>query len=271
MKILLTSLILAFCFSAFAQQQIILISKNLPQADTIWVFTPKKISKKAKIPAVILLHGYSGNYKQWNSIMDAQKYADDYGFILICPDGLYKSWYMNSPAKADWQYENFFFEELLPKMKAEFPVDTNKIFITGLSMGGHGALWLFLKNPNQFLSAGSTSGGVNLRDAIGKFGVPELLGNPEKDSDIWLQYSVINQIEKLAGSKKSIIFDCGSSDFFYQSNNALKQKCDSLKINATYISQPGTHNAAYWKKSIKQQFDFFAKQIIPNEPEAKIN
>lgn len=249
------------CFSVSAQKQLVFQSKNLPLADTTWIFTPKNLKKAQKVPAVILLHGWSGNYKQWNNIMDAQKYADEYGYILICPDGLFKSWYLNSPAKADWQYESFFFDELLPKLKTDFPIDSSKLFITGLSMGGHGALWLFLKHPELFKSAGSTSGGINLRDAIGKFGVPELLGNPEKESNIWLKYSVIQHIDKLAGTQKEIIFDCGSSDFFYQSNNALKQKCDSLKIAATYISQPGTHNAAYWKKSIRQQFEFFQKQI----------
>ncbi|WP_443937289.1 alpha/beta hydrolase [Pedobacter sp. MW01-1-1] len=261
MKISLTCIALFICSLAFGQKQLVFTSKNLPQADTTWVFSPKNLKKKTKVPAIILLHGYGGNYKQWDKIMDAQKYADEYGFVVICPDGLVKSWYLNSPAKADWQYENFFFEEFLPKIKAEFPIDSDKLFITGLSMGGHGALWLFLKHPEQFLSAGSTSGGINLRDAIGKFGVPELLGNPNKDSDIWLKYSVIGQIDKLKDSKKQIIFDCGSSDFFYLSNNALKKKCDSLHINATYISQPGTHNSAYWKKSIKQQFTFFSNLL----------
>ncbi|RNL50690.1 alpha/beta hydrolase [Pedobacter jejuensis] len=261
MKLLFTTLLSTLFLSAFAQEQIVFTSKNLPQKDTTWIFTPKHLDKSKKVPAIILFHGFGGNYKQWNNIMDAQKYADEYGYILVCPDGLIKSWYLNSPAKASWQYENFFFDELLPKIKKNYPIDTANLFITGLSMGGHGALWLFLKHPEVFKSAGSTSGGINLRDAIGKFGVPEILGNPDKDSDIWLKYSVIQNIDKLAGSKKEIIFDCGSSDFFYQSNNEMKRKCDSLKINATYISQPGSHNATYWKKSIKQQFDFFSKQI----------
>lgn len=248
-------------FTASAQKLTVFNSKNLPKPDTTWVFTPKNLTNKDKVPVIFLLHGFGGNYKQWNTIMDAQKYADEYGYIITCPDGLVKSWYLNSPAKADWQYENFFFDELLPKMKKDYPIDTANIFITGLSMGGHGALWLFLKHPDTFKSAGSTSGGINLRDAIGKFGVPELLGNPDKESDIWLKYSVIQNINKLAGLKKEIIFDCGADDFFYQSNNEMKKKCDSLKINATYISQPGTHNSAYWKKSIRQQFEFFSKQI----------
>lgn len=250
-----------FSTIAYGQKEFVLHSKYLPSPDTTWVFTPKNLIKDQKVPAVILLHGFSGNYKHWNNIMSAQKYADDYGFIIICPDGLYNSWYLNSPANPKRQYENFFFNEFMPKIKKDYPIDDSNLFITGLSMGGHGALWLFLKQPNLFRSAGSTSGGVNLRDAIGKFGVPELLGNPKQDDPIWLEYSVINKIEGLKGMDKEIIFDCGADDFFYASNNALKQKCDSLKIKATYISQPGNHNSAYWAKSIKQQFDFFKIRI----------
>jgi len=265
MKIFLLCLVSLFCVSAFGQKQVVFQSKNLPKPDTTWVFTPKKISKGQKFPAVILLHGWSGNYKQWNNIMDAQKYADEYGYILICPDGLFDSWYLNSPVMPQSQYESFFFDELLPKMKTDYPIDSNHVFITGLSMGGHGALWLFLKHPEMFKSAGSTSGGINLRDAYGKYGASALLGNPARDSEIWDKYAVTGNIDKLAGTNKEIIFDCGADDFFYQSNNKLKQKCDSLKIQATYISQPGAHNAAYWKKSIKQQFEFFQKQIIKSK------
>lgn len=264
MKHLLIVLITTFfCLSAFAQKQLVFNSKNLPRADTVLVYTPKNMNADKKLPVVFLLHGYSGNYKQWNSIMDAQKYADDFGYILVCPDGLFNSWYLNSPAKSNWQWESFFFDELMPKINAEFPVDKSNVFITGLSMGGHGALYLFLKQPELFKSAGSTSGGVDLR-TIGEYGVPELLGNPSADSNIRLQYSVIGNIEKLKGSKKQIIFDCGNDDFFYEINNALKEKCDSLKINATYTTQPGSHNSAYWKKSIKQQFAFFKRIVEGN-------
>ncbi|MGY3054634.1 putative tributyrin esterase [Pedobacter sp. UYEF25] len=262
-----STVLLICCFiylSASAQKQLIFNSKNLPRTDTVWVFMPHKIPKNKVLPTVVLLHGYSGNYKQWDGIMDAQKYADDFGYILVCPDGLFSSWYINSPAKKNSQYESFFFEELLPKIKTDFPVDTANVFITGLSMGGHGALYLFLKHQELFRSAGSTSGGVDLTDPIGQFGVPDLLGKPSKDSDIWLKYSVIGNIDKLQGSKKQIIFDCGNSDFFYHANNNLKKKCDSLKINATYTTQPGTHNTDYWRKSIKQQFAFF-KRIVEEE------
>lgn len=264
MKKIILSLfvVLALQQMGFAQEQIVYQSKNLPKPDTTWVFKPANYKKGEKLPVIFLLHGYSGNYKQWHNIMDAQKYANTYNFIIVCPDGLFSSWYLNSPVKPDWQYENFFFDELYPDIKNKYGVDDRNIFISGLSMGGHGALYLFIKRPELFSGAGSTSGGIKLSDGFGKFGLGDLLGNPPANDELWQKFSVYSNIDKLKGNPKPIIFDCGADDFFYQSNNQLKQKCDSLKLNVTYISQPGTHNKVYWAKSIQQQFEFFNKQIV---------
>lgn len=256
-KFILVFTLVVVSFYAKAQEQLVYQTKNLAKPDTVWVFTPKSYKSVDKLPVIYLLHGYSGNYKQWHGIMDAQKYADDYGFIIVCPDGLYSSWYLNSPAKSNSQYETFFFEELFPDINRKYKVDLQNIFISGLSMGGHGALHLFIKRPELFASAGSTSGGVKLNDSFGKYGLRDLLGNVEKDDPIWTQFSVIDNIQALKTLNKPFIFDCGSGDFFYQANNQLKQKCDELKLKATYISQPGAHNKTYWAKSIKQQFEYF--------------
>jgi len=256
-KVWLIVFLVGIAFLGKAQDQVVYQSKNLYKPDTVWVFKPKNYNEKQKLPLIYLLHGYSGNYKQWHGIMDAQKYADEYGFIIVCPDGLFNSWYINSPAKKDWQYESFFFDELFPDIIKRYKPDTSKIFISGLSMGGHGALSLFIKHPELFASAGSTSGGVKLRDFSTKYGLSDLLGNPSKEDEIWDNYSVVPNIHKLQNINKPFIFDCGSDDFFYTYNNELKQRCDELKLKATYISQPGTHNKAYWAKSIKQQVEFF--------------
>ncbi|WP_461789034.1 alpha/beta hydrolase [Pedobacter sp.] len=262
MKSTLCALLVFLCLKANAQEQLIYNSKFLSKPDTVWVFKPQNRPQTETLPMIFLLHGYGGSYKQWHTIMDAQKYANEYGFIIVCPDGLYQSWYINSPVKKDWQYESFFFDELFPDMLKRFKPDEKKIMISGLSMGGHGALYFFIKRPDLFMSAGSTSGGVQLTDAFGKYGLGDLLGNPPKEDELWKRYAVINNIDKLAAVNKPFIFDCGAADFFYQSNNELKQKCDQLKLKATYISQPGAHNKAYWAKSIKQQFDYFNRLLI---------
>jgi putative tributyrin esterase len=261
LKLIISFLLIAQVLHA--QDQLVYQSKNLPKPDTTWVFKPKNYKKLQKMPVIYLLHGYSGNYKQWDNIMNAQKYADEYGFIIVCPDGLFSSWYLNSPVQPNSQFESFFFGELYPDIQHKYKIDQQNVFITGLSMGGHGALSLFIKQPNLFSAGGSTSGVVRLTDGFGKYALPDLLGNPPKNDVIWKNYSVLENIDKLKGSNKAIIFDCGAADVFYEGNNLLKHKCDSLKINATYISQPGGHNRNYWQKAIMQQFAFFKAQVKP--------
>ena len=261
MRLLLIGFLLLSSIIATAQDQLVYKSKNLAKPDTTWVFKPQNYQQKDKLPVLFLLHGYSANYKQWHNIMDAQKYANDYGFIIVCPDGLYSSWYINSPVKSDMQFESFFFDELFPDIKSKYKMDANNVFISGLSMGGHGALYLFIKHQELFKSAGSTSGGIKLSDGFGKYGLGDVLGYPSADSELWQKHSVTTIIDQLKGNKKPFIFDCGSDDFFYKANTELKQKCDELKLNATYISQPGAHNNSYWAKSIKQQFEFFKSLI----------
>lgn len=261
MKIPLLLFFLLTGLSTHAQDQLVYQSKNLPKPDTTWVFKPKQHTQQNQMPVIFLLHGYGGTYRQWHGIMDAQKYADEYGFIIVCPDGLFSSWYLNSPVKADLQFETFFFSELYQDILKKYKADPKNIFITGLSMGGHGALHLFIQRPELFAGAGSTSGGIRLSDSFGKYGLGEILGNPPSESELWTRFSVIENIDKLKGNNKPIIFDCGASDMFYAANNQLKQKSDQLKLNATYISQPGGHNRAYWSKSIRQQFEFFRNQL----------
>lgn len=256
---------LLICFllsSAYANAQDLLTytSANLAKVDSVWVFKPTN-SRKEKLPMIFLLHGYSGNYKQWHSIMDGQAYADKYGFIIVCPDGLFNSWYLNSPVKANWQYEQFFFDELWPDVMKRYTPDAGKIFISGLSMGGHGALSLFISHPEKFKSAGSTSGATNLSTLGKRYGIDTVLAKGQPDAGTLLSYSVEGRIQALKGSDKHIIFDCGTEDGFNTMNNDLKLTLDKLKIKATYISQPGAHNRAYWAKSIRQHFEFFSAML----------
>ncbi len=248
-----------------AQDQIILKSGYIAKPDTIWVFIPVdyKNDVNSNYPVVYLLHGWSGNYHQWNDIMDCQSYANEFGFIIVCPDGLHDSWYINSPVIKESQFTDFFFSNLMTFISDNYNIDSNNIFITGLSMGGHGALYLFAQKPELFRSAGSISGVVDLSFCPDKYSIDNNLGlskqNPDKE--ILNKYSVIGNIEKIAASDKEIIFSCGTEDPFYEINNAFRKKCDELKIKAIYISSPGGHNYEYWKSAIKYHFQFFGQKI----------
>jgi S-formylglutathione hydrolase FrmB len=256
---------LAFQLSVKAYKQHVLTSKNIAKADTVWVFTPSTYDENPakKYPMVYLLHGWSGNYHQWNDIMDCQAYSDRYGFILVCPDGLYDSWYINSPAKEQSQFATFFFSDLMPFVEKNYRQDPENIFITGLSMGGHGALYLFASKPELFRSAGSLSGVLDLTDWLDSYSIKDYLGITGKKtgSDRLKAFSVTGNIKSIAESGKEIIISCGSADEFLGINNDFKTKCDDAKIKATYITGPGKHDYSYWESAIGYQFIFFENMV----------
>lgn len=245
-----------------AQDTITIFSqKNLKQSDSILVFKPQQKSS-TKYPVVYLLHGHNANYKSWSKLTDLQKLANQYQFIVVCPDGLKKSWYLNSPNVDSVQYESFFLDELMPTVKQKYPVDDKNIFITGASMGGFGAMYMMTKHPQLFVGAGSTSGVLNLRySAFRKTTIAYLLGAYDDKNTLYDEYSPVNNLQALKNLSKALIFDTGTEDYLYITSKQFRQQCDVLKIKATYIAQPGGHTGGYWSKSILKHFEFFSAHL----------
>ncbi len=251
-----------------SQTQHVLHSPHVSIPDTVWVFTPAYYADSQSItnPVVYLLNGWSGSYHQWNDITDCQEYANRYGFIIVCPDGLHDSWYINSPALQNSRYADFFFLDLMPFIAGRYRADPENIFISGLSMGGHGALYLYASKPELFRSAGSLSGVLNLSCAWNEYGIDRYLGIKGKRSgrQMLKHYSVIGNIGKIAESGKPIIITCGTSDQFYGINHDFRQACEERKIPLTCITSPGGHDNAYWKSAIGYHFDFFNRIVRSN-------
>lgn len=262
MKIILFLLAsLLFIAKIYSQDMLIIEAEYIPYPDTTLVFTPNDYVASKSYPLVILLHGWSANYKQWNNIADMQKYSNEYGFIIATPDGFYDSWYIDNPKKKNVQFEKFFWNDFIPKMYEEYNIDSSKIFISGLSMGGHGAMTLMLKNPDFFLSAGSMSGILDLTFFPDRWSIKEGIGSIKKYPEKWKLNSAYYLLGSIAGLDKHIIFDCGTEDFSYEVNNKFRERCRDLNIKATFISQPGKHNYEYWEKSIDDHFRFFDELI----------
>lgn len=242
-----------------AQQTFRLIPKNIPYTDSTLVFLPQNYSKEntKKYPLLFMLHGWSGNYKQWKSITNLQEYADKYDFIIVCPDGLYDSWYINSPQIPQQQYATFFFEELHPYLLQKYRIDTQNIFITGLSMGGYGAFSLFLQKPAIFKGVAATSALFDLSLFSKRFGLAKTLGGFELEA--WKKYNIIEQLKESEGKNKPIFFDCGTSDVFHANNVKFHQECKDLGLQVSFESSAGNHDKNYWKKSVATHFEFFNK------------
>jgi len=214
-------------------------------------------------PVVYLLHGWSGKYDNWAKKTDLGILSDQYEFIIVCPDGGYAGWYLDSPINKESQYETYIAKEVVQFVDSNYRTisETQGRFVCGLSMGGHGAISLLAKYPGTYAAAGSMSGVMHLNDSTQRYGIIELLGEYEKNKDQWEKYSAINQIEKLAGHKKGILIDCGIEDRFIESNRAIHKKLMDLNIKHVYIERPGGHSWDYWTNALEYHLLFFKKTL----------
>lgn len=122
----------------------------------------------------------------WLQITDLRSLSERYRMIFVCPDGE-KSWYWDSPLHAESQFETFISGELPAWIDARYPTIAAREgrAITGLSMGGHGALWNAVRHPDVFGAAGSTSGGVDIRPFPDSWEMKEQLGELKDNPARW--------------------------------------------------------------------------------------
>ncbi|MDA6069159.1 esterase family protein [Flavobacterium sp. AC] len=233
------------------------------------VITPEGYKKSSKkFPVVYLLHGYSGNYATWvKSFKDVGKQVDKYGFIVISVDGNYSSWYFDSPIDPTFKYETYIINELIPFVDNKYKTIASREgrAISGLSMGGHGALYLSFRHQDVFGAAGSMSGGVDFSPFPDKWDIKKRLGTITEYPENWEKNTVVNMLELVKDNKLKLIIDCGVDDFFIDVNRNLHTKMLALKIDHDYIERPGQHNIKYWENSLKFQLLFFDNFFTENK------
>lgn len=256
--------VLASALHAGTKFEIFRSQNNLHCNDTVAVYSPSLYPGKTDLPTLFLLHGYSGSWKDWGSHTDLQDLCDRTGWRIICPDGFYASWYLDNADKSKMQWRTFFWEECWPFLQRKYGLDPKKTFITGLSMGGHGAMNLFLDHPEYFAGAGSMSGVLDLRYSSGsKQLIAEILGraNVEKCDD----QSAVTRLDRLAamGSEqarsKLLIISCGTEDnTFLPAARIFETRCKELGLKYMSYYSPGKHNWKYWPEVLPYFIAWFS-------------
>lgn len=246
-------------------------TKYLSTPMKLIVYTPDAASKGTRFPTVYMLHGFSGDYTNWSSKEPRlAELSDAYGMVLVFPDGR-DSWYWDSPVDSSLQMESAITRDVVPYIDSHFPTinDRNKRAITGLSMGGHGSLWLASRHPDIWGNAGSMSGGVNILPFPKSWKMAERLGSYESNKGVWEQHTVINNIDALKAANLNIIFDCGVDDFFAAVNEDLHKRLLEAKVPHDYSSRPGKHTWEYWRNSALYHLLFFNEAF--RKADAKAN
>lgn len=212
-------------------------------------------------PVVYLLHGFGDTYMAWQNHVDLTKYANQYNFILVCPDAQ-DSWYFDSPIDHSFQFETYITQELRNYIENNYRTVNDRKYraITGLSMGGHGALWLAWRHPDLYGLCGSMSGAVDILTLKDRFKIDKRLGKYAANEASWKSHSVINLVPTLK-NEQFIIIDDGTSDFLIKENRALHASLQQHNIKHEYSERPGRHSWDYWMKSLEIHLKAFNNQM----------
>ena len=215
-------------------------------------------------PVVYLLHGYSGDYADWYDRVPVIKdLATEQNLIIVTPDGDYNSWYLNSYQDSTQLFHTYISQEVPGYVDAHFRTynDARYRGITGLSMGGHGALSIALQHPDWFGVAGSMSGVVDLRAHPDAWEISGRLGEYAADSLRWAAHSILPRAAAARGPFPHLIIDCGTEDTLLAENEALHQLLLERGVAHTYTARPGNHDWLYWQEAIRYQLLFFGERF----------
>lgn len=245
-------------------------SAAMRKAVPVTVILPDAYGKKERkgkeakhFPVLYLLHGHSGNHLSWVNGTPIRDLAEQYGLIVVCPDGGFSSWYLDSPEDPAWRYETFVSKELVAAIDGRFPTlpQRDSRAIMGFSMGGHGALFLAFRHPDVFGTAVSISGGADLRPFPGNWDIAKRLGSLEEHPDRWKEYSVITLAEKAEPGQLALSIECGVEDFFLQVNRNLHALLLERNVPHDYAERPGGHTGAYCVNALPYQVLFISNHL----------
>ncbi|MCW5913001.1 MAG: esterase family protein [Chitinophagaceae bacterium] len=240
-------------------------SKALRGMTKCVVITPDKYDANTdiRLPVVYLLHGYSGDFSNWvTRVPEIKEYADKYQLIIVCPDGK-NSFYLNNVNNNLPQYEDYIALELPAFIDSHYRTLSDKLFrvITGLSMGGHGAVVAAVRHQDVFGAAGSMSGVMDLVGRRMRKEIIDAIGDTSVEK-VGAFSSV--QLAEVREIKLPLIIDCGVDDPLLPGNRELHRVLTARKIAHDYIERDGAHSWDYWRNSIEYHLLFFRKWFDKN-------
>jgi S-formylglutathione hydrolase FrmB len=230
--------------------------------------------KARRYPALYFLHGLgqneqvlldSGGWSLIQDLWDQKKIGD---FLIVAPDGD-RSFFINS-RDGRQRYEDFFVKEFLPFIESHYRVREGRRNrgITGISMGGYGALHLAFAHPELFGSVSAHSAALIAKlpqanlGASGETALSRALGGSfgtPFDRAFWDRNSPFTLARNgplPAGFK--IYFDCGTDDTFGFNRGAQEfhDLLASRGIRHEFHLYPGGHDLSYFAEHLPASLEF---------------
>jgi len=238
-------------------------SENLKGRGDCTFFIPPQVKKVGKnVPVVILLHGVYGSHWAWIYNVNVHKIAMQLietkkiaPMVLVMPsDGLIGdgSGYFNHGKK---NFEKWIVKDVVDLIKEVLPHEGRKLklFISGLSMGGYGALRLMAKFPALFSGASGLSSITSLKDFLPFLSPKEQLYFKKKFGS----EELITYLRKNRKKLPPFRFDCGTDDSLFISNQKLHKQLEKDGISHSFEELAGGHNNEYWNQNIGRTLLYF--------------
>jgi S-formylglutathione hydrolase FrmB len=220
--------------------------------------------KTRQYPVLYYLHGLGDNEQSllnfggWDVITELRRQGKIGDFIVLAPSGGH-TFYLNS-ADGKVRYEDFFIKEFMPQMEKKYRAEGTRAVrgITGVSMGGYGALRLAFKYPDEFAAVSAqmpaliadvpkdfTSGGPGSPGSL----MGDVFGSPFSRT-----YFERNNVFSFAQSdsaaslkRMKIYFNVGNNDDFgfEQGAQQLDRLLSSRGVPHEFHVYPGGHDPQF--------------------------
>jgi putative tributyrin esterase len=245
---------------------------------TMNVIIPQDIREGEEIPVLWLLHGGGGNENDWIKNTSIERYAAAKRLAVIMPCAGY-SRYCNM--KYGGNYYDFLSQELPEICYHFFPALSKKRemnYIAGLSLGGSGAIYIGMRNPDKYgvigvFSASSIIPLEYLRDKAA--GGPKSPGGPGKKSVCMInfgvedtndlvgtEYDVLMYARKNVEEKKElpkVYHAVGRQDHAYPVGLGLKKFFEGFEGNPYHYEfheAEGNHSWEFWDEWVRKFIDY---------------
>jgi len=236
-------------------------TNNLKGRGDICVFVPP-IENAENLPLVVLLHGVYGSAWVWTHKAGVHITAWE-----LMQKGIIKPMVIAMPSDGLWgdgsgylshnlqDFEKWIVEDVPNAVIENISgvSNTSEIFISGLSMGGFGALRLGIKYRDKFKAISAHSAITDLEQM--PLFVEESMKNYLQEDE--LENSVLGIIEKYGSDIPNLRFDCGSEDKLITCNRELHAILDEKGVKHVYEEFPGAHEWSYWQEHVKDTLLFF--------------
>jgi S-formylglutathione hydrolase FrmB len=236
--------------------------------------------KTKKYPVLYYLHGLGDNEQSllnlggWDLIEDLRRQGKVGEFIVLAPAGGH-GFFINS-FDGKIRYEDFLMKEFMPQMETKYRVEGTRATrgITGISMGGYGALRLAFKYPNEFAAVSGQMPALIAEVPENFYGggpgspagvMVEAFGNPFNvdyfDRNNVFAFARKDPVAELKQLK--IYFDVGNNDDFgfEQGAEKLHRLLDSRGVPNEFHVYPGRHDPQFAMRHFTSVVEFQWKAI----------